>query len=469
MIRSLLFALLLSATSLQAQKITLLHFSDYHSHARPFYSEGRRDQGGIARAVHYLRSARKAPRTFSFSGGDMMNKGAPAWSDKYGCIEWPWFDGLVDAMAFGNHDSDYGTAAFDRCRASIRYPILGANVVDSGGRRMFDVDGKPYLVIERDGVRVGVFSLAGSDFTALVRAENRPATGATFTDRIAAARDVVASLREREKVDLVVLIGHEHREEDELLAREVSGIDIIFGSHSHIKDDLRQIRGTSTWYVSPFQYLTYISRVEVTLKKGKVSSVRGGLVRVDRKRRGDRAVEKEVARLQRDLESDPQYAPLFQVIGRVPRALLLDDQLNVQTSLGQFVMEVVREAAHADVALSTTSSFRQPIAPGEITFEDLRATLPYPNKILVYELSAEELERLLELSRSKRGTDAYAQLSGVSIDTPVKDRAKIYRVATTDYLARVAPGYREFFAGRAAVDTGLEVREEVRRRLADGG
>ncbi|HUP48476.1 MAG TPA: bifunctional metallophosphatase/5'-nucleotidase, partial [Thermoanaerobaculia bacterium] len=75
---SLLALLLLLAVPLGAQTVTLLHFSDYHSHALPFYSEGRPDQGGIARAIGYL-ARQKRGGALIFSGGDMINRGAPAW------------------------------------------------------------------------------------------------------------------------------------------------------------------------------------------------------------------------------------------------------------------------------------------------------------------------------------------------------------------------------------------------------
>ena len=79
-------------------KIVLLHFSDYHSHALPFYSEGRAGQGGIARAIGYMKRARSGEDAVVLSGGDMINQGSPAWSDKYHCEEWPWLNGVVDAV-----------------------------------------------------------------------------------------------------------------------------------------------------------------------------------------------------------------------------------------------------------------------------------------------------------------------------------------------------------------------------------
>src|SRR5262249_4006337 len=156
---------------------------DYHSHAAQ-----------LARAIGYLRHE-KQRGAIVFSGGDMINKGSPAWSDKYQCAEWPWFDGIVDAMAFGNHDADYGPDPFERCRAQLRYPILSANT--AGMRKT--------IVVGANGVRVGAFAVAGPDFPALVKVE-----GFTFGDRVEAAREAVRELRERQRVDAVVMIGHEH-------------------------------------------------------------------------------------------------------------------------------------------------------------------------------------------------------------------------------------------------------------------
>ncbi|HEY3230842.1 MAG TPA: metallophosphoesterase, partial [Roseiflexaceae bacterium] len=111
----------------QTTTVTLLHFSDYHSHAVPFYSEGQAGTAGIGRLIAYLQPYANDPNSLIFNGGDMMNMGTPAWSDKYRCAEWSWFNGIVDAMALGNHDSDYGPELFAECRAKIDYPIVSSN------------------------------------------------------------------------------------------------------------------------------------------------------------------------------------------------------------------------------------------------------------------------------------------------------------------------------------------------------
>jgi 5'-nucleotidase len=437
----LFFALLFccAAASARTTRVTLLHFSDYHSHALPFYSEGRQEQGGIARAIGYLR-AEKRRGALIFSGGDTINKGSPAWSDKYRCVEWPWFNGLVDAMALGNHDPDYGVTELQACLAAVRYPVLSANT-----------DGyTPWRVFVSNGIRVGVFAVAGSDFKTLVK---EPALH--FGDPIAAAREAVRDLREKEHADVVVMIGHEHLDDDFALARAVPGIDLIFGSHSHLKRDFMRIDGTNAWFISPFQYLTYISRVVLTFENHQLVKVAGRLVPVDKDMPLDKTVATRVTAMQRDLEHDPQYAPLFATIGTLPAALSVE-------GLAKRSVEIMRDSVHADVALSTASSFRQALPRGRLTFEALRAAMPYDNEIVVYPLRGDAVTKLLAYGKSREGSDSFAIVAAPDTIDP----ARMYRVATTDYLARSAPGYRDFFQGVTAETAGLHVRDEVRKYFA---
>ncbi|MBI3799553.1 MAG: bifunctional metallophosphatase/5'-nucleotidase, partial [Deltaproteobacteria bacterium] len=393
--------------------VMLLHFSDYHSHAVPFYSEGQANTAGIARAIAYLQPLANDPNTLIFSGGDTLNRGAPAWSDKYQCVEWSWWNSIVDAMAFGNHDADYGAEVFTQCRAHISYPILSANTLDNKQQPLFQYDGKTYAVFALNGVKIGVFALAGADFERLVKPEWRPAPGATFADRLQTARQVVQALREKEHVSAVVLIGHALYEDDLALAQAVPGIDVIFGTHSHRREELTLIPGTKTMIISPFQYLTYLSKVELTFTDGVLSDMRGGLIRMDSTLAEDPAIAQRVAQLQADLETDPQYASLFQRSGETSVELSTQGQVSGESLLGDFVMDIVRSAAQAQLALATSSSFREPIPPGTIREETLRTSLPYPNRVLVYSMTGAQIENLLNYSVSRSGSDFFSQVSGV--------------------------------------------------------
>jgi 5'-nucleotidase / UDP-sugar diphosphatase len=437
LITRLTLLVVLAAGSLRASTtVTLLHFSDYHSHALPFYSDGS-ERGGLARAIGFMERHKKKG-ALVFNGGDMMNKGAPAWSDKYRCAEWAWLNGVVDAMAFGNHDADYGDEELSRCRAAVRYPILSANT--AGFER--------YRIFERKGLRIGVFAVAGADFPRLMTAAKL-----AFTDPTEAARDVVKTLREREHADVVIMIGHEHADDDSKLAAAVPGIDVILGSHTHLKRELTRIPGTQTWFLSPSQYLTFISVVDLTFDGHKLAGVKGRLVPVDSAMQADRTVARRIAGMQRDLENDPQYRELFVPIARLPKAMDVRD-------VGQFAVDTMREAVSADVALSTSSSFRQSLPPGPVGLEALRAAMPYDNEIVVTTMAGSRLSTLLE--RSSHDAD------GPLFTTPIPaiEPLRPYRVALTDYMAFVNASYRDLAAGAEPARSGIRVRSAVTKRMS---
>lgn len=431
-------ALVLAAGSVRASTtVTLVHFSDYHSHAVPFYDQGA-ERGGIARAIGFMERQKRAG-ALVLSGGDMLNRGAPAWSDKYTCAEWPWLNGIVDAMAFGNHDADYGNDELTRCRSLVRYPILSANT--SG----FERD----LVFERNGVRIGVFAIAGGDFPQLV-------TNAkfTFTDPVSAARDVVQTLRERQNVDAVVMIGHEQAERDYSLAAAVPGIDLILGTHSHLEQGLTRIAGTQTWYISPYQYLAYVSVVKLQFEGHKLTGIEGRLVPVDSSMAPDPAIEERVRTMERELESDPQYRALFVPIARLPQPLGVDQ-------LAGLALDAMRTVTKADVALSTTSTFRQPLPPGTVNLEMLRAALPYDNEIVMANVSGDILQKLLARAGASPASDASAY---ASLAPPIDPR-RTYSVAVTNYMAHVNTTYRDLLAGAKLSSSGILLRDAVMQRL----
>ena len=481
--------LALPPTAAQGQgstSIVLLHTSDYHSHARPHYSDGEYGVGGLARLIQYLRDEKAAnPNTVILGGGDTMNLGTPAWSDKYQCAEWPLFNGLQDAMAFGNHELDYGWTRFEECRASATYPILSAGFVSESNGPIL----RPWTVVERGGIKLGIFALVGSDFEKLVKPTDRP-EGSRFVDGEKVAPAIILHLRQVEKVDAVVEIGHRFYEDDVRLAQNVPGIDLILGTHSHRKEDLKQIPGTATWIVSPFQYLEYVSRVELTFEGGRLATVGGGLVRMGPDRPEAPDVAAQVAAMQRDLEADPLYAARFERLGQAAVELSDENVSSGESVLGNWVQDTVRAAARAQVALSTASSFRASIPPGDVTVEDYLTALPYKNLVLVHEMTGAQLQQLLDLSASKVGTDSFSQASGVryaiegskAVDVQVLasptgnptdpsafvplDPAATYLVATTDFQARIAPGYSDLFKQAVSVtDTGIIVNDLMMQTL----
>jgi 2',3'-cyclic-nucleotide 2'-phosphodiesterase (5'-nucleotidase family) len=155
--------------------------------------------------------------------------------------------------------------------------------------------------------------------------------------------------------------------------------------------------------------------------------------------------------MQSQLEQDPQYRELFQPIGRLATPLSI-------AQLANRTLKAMRDATKSDVALSTSSSFRQSLPSGALTMELLRGAMPYDNEIVVCAMPGTQLQRLLDYDKSQSGTDAESYISGAESVDP----SRSYQVATTDYLAFIA--YKDVFTCDR-VRTGLRVRDEVRKTL----
>lgn len=469
-------AAVLAAAAPRETVVTVIGLSDYHSHAVPFRSEGQPERGGIARVLAYLEKTRAAGPSLVLSGGDTLDKGVPAWSDEYRCVEWPWFAGLVDAMALGNHDLDYGSEILDACRRSVSYPVLASNLVREDGTAYLQAQGKPYVVLSVAGMRIGAFAVAGDDFAGLVAKEHLP-PGTRWAPALEAARKAVESLRRIEKVDAVVFIGHQKREDDEVMARAVPGIDLVLGTHSHHKSELTTIPGTRTRYVAPYQYLAYVSETRLVFQGRALARIDGGLVAMEGSQPEDPDVARRVAELQKALVA--KRPERFKVIGELPVELSDAGIQDGPAAIGSWGTEACRRAAGVHVFFSTASSFRASLGPGAVTVEGLHQAIPYPNKIVTGEITGRGLLEWLNLSVSRRGSDGFSQASGVryavrdgqaadvrilsdparpdSGDAPL-DPAAVYRIGTTDFQAYIAAGYRELFAtARNPTKTDLDV------------
>ena len=99
---------------------------------------------------------------------------------------------------------------------------------------MNDYGVKDYTIIERNGIKIGVFGLMGKD-----AASNAPMSEVKFTDAVENAKRVVNTLKQKEKVDLVICLSHsgtwtdKSKSEDEILAKKVPEIDVIISGHTH--------------------------------------------------------------------------------------------------------------------------------------------------------------------------------------------------------------------------------------------
>jgi 5'-nucleotidase len=221
----------------------------------------------------------------------------------------------------------------------------------------------------------------------------------------------------------------------------------------------------------------------MVFEDGALTQIIGRLAAMDASVPQDPEVMATVAQMQADLEADPQYAPFFVEIGEAAIGLSITGHLEDECALGNLIMDVLRDSASSHLALATASTIREPIGPGVILEEELRMTLPYPNKVMVATMTGAQVKDLLDYSVSRAGSDFFSQVSGVRFHIaqgkaeaitllsdpsdaqspylPLDPQAS-YQVATTDFQALIADGYRQHFENVELTSTEIVLRDEVR-------
>ncbi|MFD3002562.1 metallophosphoesterase [Pontibacter toksunensis] len=226
-----------SAEAAQNINLTILHTNDQHSRIDPFPDDGRKfgGMGGMARRATLVEKIRKEePNVLLLDSGDIW-QGTPYFNFFNGELEFKLMSEMkYDAATLGNHDFDNGLKGLERQLPNATFPFITANYdfSDTILKGRF----QPYKVFEKQGVRAGVFGL-GIELEGLVGKNNFGET--VYQDPVAVAREMVQELRGTQKCNLIICLSHlgySYREEkiDDLkLAKQVEGIDLILGAHTH--------------------------------------------------------------------------------------------------------------------------------------------------------------------------------------------------------------------------------------------
>ncbi len=246
-----------------AKKIQLIHTNDIQSRLlgfapnpdyTPLTLNDDKTVGGIARAATIIRSRRAlSPATsLVLDGGDfMMGTLFQALGEEYG-VELQLMQAIgYDAAVLGNHEFDFHTDGLARVIRAAQQagpipPLLLSNVNFVDGVTQDDSLEvlftekiiKPYIILEKNGLRIAIFGSMGVDAV-----EVAPyAQPLAFSNPIEHAQTLVPILRDQEKADMIICLSHGGVKrlpdgtwwgEDPALAEAVPDIDVIISGHSH--------------------------------------------------------------------------------------------------------------------------------------------------------------------------------------------------------------------------------------------
>ncbi|OGP78439.1 MAG: hypothetical protein A2V86_10555 [Deltaproteobacteria bacterium RBG_16_49_23] len=450
----------------EEKRLTLIHTNDMHSHllglpSNPDYSPLKTGDdttvGGWARIASVIKSE-KAKRTnpsFVLDAGDFLMGSFFHMISREEAVELRLMKEMgYDAITLGNHEFDLMPGGLAKIITSARQKGGLPEIVFSSA--IFDKENpeddtleevfrkgwvKPYLVKEVQGIRIGLFGIMGKD-AAEVSPFARPLK---FKNPIETAREMVKILREKEKVDLVICLSHsglwekKSRSEDEQLAREAPGIDLIVSGHTHTK--LAQpLIVDKTIIVQAYAYGKNVGVLDLAYENGRVKLKGYDLIDIDDRIPGDEKIQKKIESyigligktVLKDL-----HLSFYKVIAKTDFDLTLMPE---ESNLGNLIADSIRwainridydrndPAGKVVVAIESNGAIRDDLLrgrTGDIAVCDLFRAVPlgisrgdesmgYP--FITCYLYGHEIKKILEVVTSiypKKGNKYFLQVSGV--------------------------------------------------------
>jgi len=398
------------------KSFTILHTNDMHSNFigmapsadySPLTVNDDRTTGGYARIAALLATRRKAresdgPVLLLDAGDFSMGTPFAAASREIGGELQVMSHMGYDATTFGNHDFDLGpdglAKAIGVASKAGRIPaVISSNTDFSAddptldGMRQLSKAGliRRYLVIERGGVRFGLFGVLGKE----AQIYTNGAGAVKFPDPVESAREVVKILRETEKVEVVIALSHggvaKGKDgtysigDDVTLAQAVPGIDVVIGGHSHTELGEAIIVNGRTPVVQTGKEGKNVGELVITIDGPKLTVDAYQLHPIDDSIAGDRAISDEIARLKEGVNAAVFASRGYSV--DQPLAITPQDLPNTFTDiaagtiLANLATDAFRKATQADIGFTVNGMLRAPLMRGKtgvVTVYDVFSVAP---------------------------------------------------------------------------------------------
>jgi 2',3'-cyclic-nucleotide 2'-phosphodiesterase (5'-nucleotidase family) len=448
----LLFAPHASGDDPKEKKVTFLFTTDIHGHYLPHVSIPRsKDEtkapepkrtGGMAAIQAEMKAVRAATHNpvFLFDSGDVMT-GHPVCDFEYDGITGGALFAMMNAIGYdawciGNHDFDHGRPNVAKICNYLKFPTLSANLV---------VEGEPALkisrwtILEKDGVKVGVFGLILDSLMNVVAHDKVP--GISTSKAVNAAREAVAALTS--KCDVIVALSHCGSDDDIKLVDQVPGIDVVLSGHNHMP--LKAARHGKTIVTEGFLKAARLGRLDLTLKAdGEIAFAYRSFAPADAPPEGDlkpilEAVDAAIG------------SRLKEVIAKLADNWSRNNK--GESNIGDFFTDGLRTQFKADVAFLNAGGIRENLHAGDVTLGDVNEIFPNDNQVVAFELTGEDLVKTIEKNASAAVGNEYGvlQCSGIRYEferhgkkakvtktecggQPI-DPKKTYRCVATDFIA----------------------------------
>ncbi|WP_028989941.1 bifunctional metallophosphatase/5'-nucleotidase [Thermithiobacillus tepidarius DSM 3134] len=382
----------------KTMQLTLLQMGDIHGHLIPrahLRSDGNGAQwGGLAYMYSKIQELRaKNPNTLLFNTGDTIQGSAEALYTKG--------QALVDVLdhfgivgfAPGNWDYLYGAERFVELFGNGRWGGVAANVYydpavypDKAGQTVLP----PYRILNLNGLKIGLMGLS----TERITLAPGPFATAGFiaTSEGEEVPGIVDTLRNQEKVDLVIMVSEFGLAKNVQFGEKYAGIDVILSSDMHEETSREPVvtrNGTIVTEVG--QDGTRLGQIDLDIRNGKIANWKYTFHTIDSSKiKPHPKIAALIKQKRREFVAGRGFkahinpfngmvlkTPIDTVVGKaeVPlyRANFSDENMPgaVEGTSHDFIADAFRDQAGADIGHMRGFRYGTHVAPGDIKLEDL--------------------------------------------------------------------------------------------------
>lgn len=338
----------------------------------------------------------------------------------------------IMANAVGNHECDNEIKEFAEIVKNRKYKFLAANMHPNKDSAMNSVLSGSF-VIESNGNKYGIIGLAPVDIAAQMK---RPEEVKDFhvSDMKNTVKDLEKEIENIKKqgVNKIILLSHLGYEKEKQIAKNVSGIDIILGGHTH--NMLPDAQKGENLVVSPDGEPVLIIQVgrdgkHVAIPNfqfnelGQITKVQYNVLKTD-----DYARSPEAKEAFEKILGKPTIVGKTSFVEPQPKDIYATENPHCN-----FILDCMRKELGTDIAIMNSANIRGKFPLGDVDTRDLAQISPFGNKVTVIRATEEEI------------VDAIEEMIEESMESPVH-RPGILQVSGLRYEYSQKEGELKYLA-----------------------
>lgn len=458
--------------------VEIVSFNDFHGNV---VESGKNI--GMAKMVSYTKKlAEQNPNTVFVSAGDNY-QGTAISNLLYGKPVSTMLKNIgIVASAVGNHEFDWGVNHFNEWAEDGGFEWISANIVYKDTKQPVEWV-KPYMIVEKGGIKIAFIGLAHPDTSTLVKADE-DVSKLEFSDPAEAAKTWIKYLKDGNakegKPDVIIALTHIDSKQDkdtkeitgnvEALSK-VEGLDAIISAHSHQTVSGR-VNGVPV--VQGYYNGRGLGILSIQLDKdNKVVAIEPRFDDLAAKVKDIVADEDTLKELEKyEVETKPIFS---QVLGQASGEFTHNSKEDNVTLLGRWSSEVMKEKAGVQIAIQNGGGLRRTLEKGQITMGDLYEIMPFDNQLVTLEMTGADIKKAIDhgIFNPEVGNGQFAglivefdktkefenRITKITLEdgTPL-DMEKYYTVVTNDFLITGGDKY-DFSRAKNVKDTFIPIRD----------